>query len=1306
MKSRKLIALLLAQFLFGGSSYVLASSDFLQLSPAMSFGKVLVGDTVARHPTVCMITSGSSLTITSMRVVSNGGTAEFSMPSSKNKCLNTTLIYGDGEFPCGNINNACTFEIDFTATPGAQSATVTIVTNIGQATFTAQGTGIEPTPIPTLTPTPTKTPTLTPTPTPTATPTLTPTPTPTATPTLTPTPTPTATPTPTPLPPPPAGPVPIDQNTYNGMGPCGDPVDPATGIFTYDHTDLELNDVIPIQLARSYREMDSYTRAFGIGMVTNYDLTVVANNNGGLDLVLPNAARVHYAASGQNFVNASSPTKYFGSTLTPTTGGGWELGLKDGTMMVFQASLLTSITDRNGNTVQVERDSNNNVSEILSPNGSWIRLTYNSSGQATSASDSAGRSVSYTYVNGQLGFVVDADGGETSYAYDSAGRMISYTTPNGNTHGNNQYDTNSRVVRQTDPLGDVYGFAYTLNGSGEGPGSVSATIFTDPNRNACAMSFNSSGYLTADTLAAGEPAQQAIMYNTNSTTNLLESETDALGRTTVYTYDGHGDILSVTFLFGTLSSATFSFTYDSGDFFQLTSVTDPLGHTWSIGLDGHGNATSVTDPLGDQSTASYNGAGQPATISDAVGDTTQLGYSTGLLTSITDPLHNVAQIANDGVGRPFKVTDPLGNSTSVSYDGLGDLTQITDAQGAVTRFGFDLDRNLTSVKDANGNTTTYTYDGMDRPISRTDALGAAETYQYDGNGNLTNYTDRRGNEDIFSYDGLNRSTFAGYGYNGSGYQDTINYTWDLGNRLTQAVDSSAGTIARTYDGLDRVTDEQTSQGEVTYSYDGAERRMSMTVAGQAQDSYTWDNANRLTGIAQGSSSVTFQHDPANRRTQLALPNGIVVGYTYDSDSRVTGMTWTLGGSQINDLAYSYDADGRVVEESGNTTATAMVQPGLFVGGNTFNADNEMTSFLYGNPLTYDANGNLTSDGTNTYTWDARNHLSAISGAAPGSFAYVYDALNRRVSKAVAGTTTQFVYDGLNPVQELQSGSASANLLTGLNLDEYFQRTDSAGTRDLLTDALGSTWGLADSSGTVQSGYSYQPFGSTTPLGTPGTNPYQYTGRENDSGAGPFEGDLFYNRARYYSPVLQRFMSQDPIGFGGGDTNLYGYAGGDPIGFRDLSGLTWGDDVSMFWEWATGQAPAETVYGPWTNQTKDMMKSQGVQNAIKLYNQKNAGKCPDQQVPVQGFDYSFGPSQVWQAGTNSTQQFVGSYSVDITPGPVGTIDVDVSNTTSLTSLLYGHYPNALDPANGYPLGNASQVYQGTLPNTAKACGCNR
>ena len=204
----------------------------------------------------------------------------------------------------------------------------------------------------------------------------------------------------------------------------------------------------------------------------------------------------------------------------------------------------------------------------------------------------------------------------------------------------------------------------------------------------------------------------------------------------------------------------------------------------------------------------------------------------------------------------------------------------------------------------------------------------------------------------------------------------------------------------------------------------------------------------------------------------------------------------------------------------------------------------------------DANGNLTSDGTNTYTWDARNHLSAISGAAPGNFAYVYDALNRRVSKAVAGTATQFLYDGLNPVQELQSGSASANLLTGLNLDEYFQRTDSAGTRDLLTDALGSTWGLADSSGTLQSAYSYQPFGSVTPSGTTSTQPVSIHRARERQRRRPVRGGPVLQSGALLQPGVAEVHESGPDRVRRrGDTNLYGYVRNDPINWTDPLGLT-------------------------------------------------------------------------------------------------------------------------------------------------------
>ncbi|MFZ0659437.1 MAG: RHS repeat-associated core domain-containing protein, partial [Candidatus Binataceae bacterium] len=239
---------------------------------------------------------------------------------------------------------------------------------------------------------------------------------------------------------------------------------------------------------------------------------------------------------------------------------------------------------------------------------------------------------------------------------------------------------------------------------------------------------------------------------------------------------------------------------------------------------------------------------------------------------------------------------------------------------------------------------------------------------------------------------------------------------------------------------------------------------------------------------------------------------------------------------------SYDADGHVIEKSGSLNQTSAPQP---LTGNTFNADNEMAAFN-GTALTYDTNGNLANDGTNTYTWDARNHLSAISGV--NTAAFVYDPFERRASKTINGNATQFLYDGLNPVQELQNGSPSANLLTGLGIDQYLERTDSAGARDFITDILGNTLALSDASGTLQTTYTYDPFGNTTSAGASNTSSFQFTGREND-GTG-----LYFYRARYYNPMYQRFIAQDPLGFAGGDLDLYGYVHQDPVNHTDPSGL--------------------------------------------------------------------------------------------------------------------------------------------------------
>ncbi len=163
---------------------------------------------------------------------------------------------------------------------------------------------------------------------------------------------------------------------------------------------------------------------------------------------------------------------------------------------------------------------------------------------------------------------------------------------------------------------------------------------------------------------------------------------------------------------------------------------------------------------------------------------------------------------------------------------------------------------------------------------------------------------------------------------------------------------------------------------------------------------------------------------------------------------------------------------------------------------------------------------------------------------------MYDAFGRRQSKTVNGVATQFLYDGLNPVQELSGGSSptvTANMLTGLDIDEYFTRNDSNGLVSYLSDALGSTLGLVNSSGTLATSYSYDSFGATTASGAASANTYQFAGREND-GTG-----LYYYRARYYSPTLQRFISQDPLDFSGGGANLYAYVEDDATNIIDPSG---------------------------------------------------------------------------------------------------------------------------------------------------------
>jgi len=269
---------------------------------------------------------------------------------------------------------------------------------------------------------------------------------------------------------------------------------------------------------------------------------------------------------------------------------------------------------------------------------------------------------------------------------------------------------------------------------------------------------------------------------------------------------------------------------------------------------------------------------------------------------------------------------------------------------------------------------------------------------------------------------------------------------------------------------------------------------------------------------QGASNVGFAYDSNGRRTSLALPNGVVASYSYDAASQLTGINYQGGVLAPANLTYSYDLAGRRVGVGGSLASTQLPTA---VSSAVYNANNQLTQWGT-TAMTYDANGNTLADGMNSYVWDARNRLASADN---NGASFAYDPLGRRVSKTVLSTTTNFLYDGANAVQEFGT-LPTANLLTG-GVDERFTRTTATETDNYLTDAQGSTVTLTDAVGNSVAQYSYAPFGSLSASGATTSNSYTYTGRESD-GLG-----INYYQARYYNPTTGRFLSEDPLGFGGG-----------------------------------------------------------------------------------------------------------------------------------------------------------------------------
>jgi len=210
----------------------------------------------------------------------------------------------------------------------------------------------------------------------------------------------------------------------------------------------------------------------------------------------------------------------------------------------------------------------------------------------------------------------------------------------------------------------------------------------------------------------------------------------------------------------------------------------------------------------------------------------------------------------------------------------------------------------------------------------------------------------------------------------------------------------------------------------------------------------------------------------------------------------------------------------------------------------------------GNIYTYTANGELaikTNTNTNTtYTYDELGNLVNVTGLGVGLIEYVIDGQNRRIGKKVNGTLVQgFLYqDQLKPIAELNGSGAIVSRFvygTGINVPDYMIK--GGVTYRIMTDHLGSPRLVVNvTTGAIIQRMDYDEFGNVLNDTNPGFQPFGFAG-------GLYDRDTSLVRfgARDYDVTVGRWMTKDPIGFGGGDTNLYSYASGEPINHVDKRG---------------------------------------------------------------------------------------------------------------------------------------------------------
>ncbi len=660
------------------------------------------------------------------------------------------------------------------------------------------------------------------------------------------------------------------------------------------------------------------------------------------------------------------------------------------------------------------------------------------------------------------------------------------------------YDGVGRLESVTNPLPNTTLYDYDVNGN--------QISMTDARGNTTLYEYDSLNRMTG------------VIENYRSGIT-PDNETNVHSQ---YSYDAQGNRLSI--LNGNNQSITF--TYDALG--RLSSEQDALGHTWQHSYDVNGNQVRMVDANGQTTLYTYDGLDRlvvtdySAPDSDVSFEYNALGWRTSMIDGIGTTLWQY-----NNLGEPITITHPISGVVSYRYNSLGNRTHLIYADGKQVSYDYDMLGRLSKVTDWNSGEITYTYDVNGNLLSTYLPNTVVTTKSYDAAGQVTSITNT----------------------SGSLPQSSYTYQYDpIGNR--SAVTETIYTISRAF--IPNIM--QSEEGESLQAMPSIESEETQP---QMLDAYPAPTPEPYPTPSEGNSSLVDQllglldrlmgwfkpsfaaAKEANspHKSELDAETYLTITYTYDPLNRVTAADY----SDNTYYHYTYDSVGNRLTQTTAITITNY----LYDNANRL-------SNVNGIAYTWDANGNLLSDGVNAYTYDLANRLTAFSDGT-NTYTYTYNGLGDRLQQTTNNETTTYAVDIAGGLTQVLSDGANTYLYPSTGSGRISQQHDSA-TEYYLADALGSVRQLTDSNGEVVLVRAYDPYGNLVENNAHDgvTTAYGYTGEFTDASG------MVYLRARYYSPTQGRFVSRDVwegIYNQPSTLNRWIYVNNSPVNIVDPSGYS-------------------------------------------------------------------------------------------------------------------------------------------------------